>query len=453
MVMVSRAAEGRPLPAGQPLYRRLRPRPNGPSPGEVAANQRGRLSGAMIEAIAAHGHTTTSVAALCRLAGVSKRTFYELFEDKDDCFLATYESITQSAIEGFVAAQGAESSHEERLRAGFEVLARETLARPKAAGILLRELVPGEAAALAQRRARRQFARVIAEDFARAPGGVMLPEDLAEGIVSGVQRVLARHLADGELGQSSGLAEGLAGWTLSYRSSAPEALPGGSSGERRPSLAWELARRRLGSARAAVLRAAAAIVTSEGYSQITAAKIAERAGLDEESYSAFYGDGDSYLLEAMDFLTMEALAIATRASRSAGGGLTGFCQGAIALTEQLVGDHVLRHVMLLEAYPVGSPAHDRRERLLCGCADLFSKYMPSSQPSSWVMVEATIGMVRSVVRHHLAVGSARLSSRAGRTLAFAALAPLIGGWEAIDLLAPEDAAKPSADDPLTLVAS
>jgi AcrR family transcriptional regulator len=75
-----------------PLYPKLRPRPNGPPHEQIVANQRYRLCGAMIAAVAAHGYARTSVAQLCRLAGVSKRTFYEQFEDKQDCFLASVES-------------------------------------------------------------------------------------------------------------------------------------------------------------------------------------------------------------------------------------------------------------------------------------------------------------------------------------------------------------------------
>lgn len=63
-------------PSG-PLYRQLRPRPHGLGKDEVEQNQRARLCGATIEAVAARGYDATGVAELSRLAGVSKRTFYE----------------------------------------------------------------------------------------------------------------------------------------------------------------------------------------------------------------------------------------------------------------------------------------------------------------------------------------------------------------------------------------
>ena len=47
---------------------------------EVARNQRGRLQGAMVEAVARHGFWDTTLRELVSLAGVSKSTFYEHFD-------------------------------------------------------------------------------------------------------------------------------------------------------------------------------------------------------------------------------------------------------------------------------------------------------------------------------------------------------------------------------------
>ena len=57
----------------------------------MARNQRGRLQGAMVEAVARHGFGETTLRELVSLAGVSKSTFYEHFKSKQDCFLATFD--------------------------------------------------------------------------------------------------------------------------------------------------------------------------------------------------------------------------------------------------------------------------------------------------------------------------------------------------------------------------
>src|SRR4051812_45155982 len=63
-----------------------------PRRAEVASSQRARLLRAMAEAAAEKGYANTVVADVIARAGVSRRTFYELFDDKQDCFLAAYDA-------------------------------------------------------------------------------------------------------------------------------------------------------------------------------------------------------------------------------------------------------------------------------------------------------------------------------------------------------------------------
>ena len=77
--------------------RRLRPGPGTPRE-EVERNQRERLYGAMVASLARKGYEATTVADLTELSGVSSRTFYDLFTDKQACFLATLEAMIEAAI-------------------------------------------------------------------------------------------------------------------------------------------------------------------------------------------------------------------------------------------------------------------------------------------------------------------------------------------------------------------
>ena len=49
----------------------------------------------MVEAVARHGYAGTTMRELVTLAGVSKSTFYEHFESKQGCFLATFDEIVE----------------------------------------------------------------------------------------------------------------------------------------------------------------------------------------------------------------------------------------------------------------------------------------------------------------------------------------------------------------------
>lgn len=74
------------------------------SPAEVAASQRARMLRAMAEAVAAKGYANTVVADVTARAGVSRRTFYEQFAGKQDCFLATFDDCVAVVRAAVVAA-------------------------------------------------------------------------------------------------------------------------------------------------------------------------------------------------------------------------------------------------------------------------------------------------------------------------------------------------------------
>ena len=59
---------------------------------EVLASQRGRMLDAIAQAVAEKGYGAATVADVIARAGVSRKTFYEQFRDKEDCFLAAYET-------------------------------------------------------------------------------------------------------------------------------------------------------------------------------------------------------------------------------------------------------------------------------------------------------------------------------------------------------------------------
>jgi AcrR family transcriptional regulator len=74
---------------------------------ELRASQRGRLICAIADSVADKGYPDTSVADVIARAGVSRRTFYEHFKDKEECFLAAYDEGAQATYDAMVeAAEG-----------------------------------------------------------------------------------------------------------------------------------------------------------------------------------------------------------------------------------------------------------------------------------------------------------------------------------------------------------
>ena len=81
-------------------------RPHAPARAALRASQRGRLLCAIADAVAERGYAATSVADVIARAGVSRKTFYAHFEDKEACFLASYD-VGADAIHAALAESAA----------------------------------------------------------------------------------------------------------------------------------------------------------------------------------------------------------------------------------------------------------------------------------------------------------------------------------------------------------
>ena len=99
----------------------------------IARSQRERLLEAAIRVVAEKGYAATTVADLTREAGISRTTFYEMFEDKEACFLAAYDGAVDVLVRRISAAYEAEERWPDRARAGLAALL-EALAEEPGAG-------------------------------------------------------------------------------------------------------------------------------------------------------------------------------------------------------------------------------------------------------------------------------------------------------------------------------
>ena len=59
--------------------------------------QRGRLLSAAAEVVAEAGYPGMSMARVTRRAGVPREAFYDLFADREDCFLAVFDEAVARA--------------------------------------------------------------------------------------------------------------------------------------------------------------------------------------------------------------------------------------------------------------------------------------------------------------------------------------------------------------------
>jgi AcrR family transcriptional regulator len=417
-----------------PLYRKLRPRPNGPPREQIVTNQRTRLCGAIIEAAAVDGYMDTSVAQVCRLAGVSKRTFYEQFENKQACFLASYERVQGCAHARMAAAQESAPSWEQGLHAGLGTLVQGLAEQPHAAKLALVELdAVGPAALFARQEVRSAFERSIAASFDRAAHRTPLPPALAKGIVCGIERTLRRRVVAGAGGAADALTRELAAWALSYSSAALAELPAaalqrGDLTERSPT------RARAGGERARIRRAAAEILAGDGHARLDASRIARRARVREEAVWACYDSVEQCFLDAVDLVGLEALVYVGRAYRAGGEGPAGVCRAITELVVRVAEEPVLRRIVFTQVALAGPPAIERRERLLDAFADLLIRGLARAQRPSPVAADAAVAAIWGLIDHHVARGVTQLLPGLAAYAAYLALAPSVGAEQALETI-------------------
>src|SRR5690349_10638310 len=88
----------------------------------VTEVQRARILSAAVRVVGELGYEGMSVARVTGRAGVSRRTFYELFEDREDCFLALFDEVAAHAGMIVRAAAAGRESWREQVRAGLSAL-------------------------------------------------------------------------------------------------------------------------------------------------------------------------------------------------------------------------------------------------------------------------------------------------------------------------------------------
>ncbi len=133
----------------------------------VAESQRERLLVAMADATAAKGYANVAVADVIERAGVSRRSFYEHFANKEECFLAAYDAGVDGLLAAIREAEAAAGGPLEGARAGTEIYLQLLADNPAFARTFLIEVLGAGPVALERRNAVHQrFADRLAEAHA-----------------------------------------------------------------------------------------------------------------------------------------------------------------------------------------------------------------------------------------------------------------------------------------------
>jgi AcrR family transcriptional regulator len=411
------------------------------APAQAAAHRRGRLMGAMVEAVRRHGYAATTIAELVALAGVSKSAFYECFDSKQECFLATFDEILEKATRQIGVAYRSGTGLEARLRAAMETCAAIIAKEPAASALVVVDsLSLGEAGVAPRERAVETFALIFRQSFAQESRRGTVSELEVRAITTGIRRVLYRCLRQGKPEKLKGELDQLVPWVLSYQrprdACSEEGSDDDASGEaaRAPTPAPQMwsdppdsprSRREL-TQRERIVRAAALVAAERGYERLTIPAISAAAGVSNATfYQHFHGKEEAFIA-AFDALSREAWAATMAASAGIRDWPESVRTAVRGLLEFTAANHLFARLAFFELPTAGAGALDRAD----ATAKSFTVFLePGNLPAAVpapapVVVEAIGGGIWGVIQHEIAHrGEASLADRAAE-IADIALAPL-----------------------------
>jgi AcrR family transcriptional regulator len=183
----------------------------GPLPGghhgltreQILESQRERLLAAIAHEVAARGYRASTITGIVGYASVSTRDFYELFDGKEDCFLAAFDAVRDHLTELIATAASSEADWSFAAEPDLARLCLlESAGATPAIAIRFRESVLTCAPALARGRAEL------------ADPDSLLPE-VESSIIGGAVSLVTRSIVAGETEKLPDLLPDLADFILS----------------------------------------------------------------------------------------------------------------------------------------------------------------------------------------------------------------------------------------------
>jgi AcrR family transcriptional regulator len=167
---------------------------------------------AMAEVASQEGAQNASVARVVARSGVSRRTFYDLFEDREDCFLAAFEDALARVSERALPAYAGSRPWQARVRAALLAILAFLEEEPDLGRLLVVESLTAGPRAV-QRRAQLIGVLVdaVREGEKETRAGYGQPALSAEGVVGAVLSVVHARLQRGETDSLTTLVNPLMG--------------------------------------------------------------------------------------------------------------------------------------------------------------------------------------------------------------------------------------------------
>jgi AcrR family transcriptional regulator len=165
---------------------------------QIADSQRERLLAAIAEEVAAKGYRATTVTGVVKRASVSTRDFYELFDGKEECFLAAFDVLRDHLEDLISEAVAAESEWPQQVIAALRAALEFFTAQPDLARVCLLESVSATPAiAIRFREAVLACVPALAQGRAELDDPDLLLAETEDAILGGIVSLATRTIVAG----------------------------------------------------------------------------------------------------------------------------------------------------------------------------------------------------------------------------------------------------------------
>jgi AcrR family transcriptional regulator len=359
----------------------------------------------MVACAAEAGFAETRIADVAATAGVSSKTFYRHFPDKETCLVATVDAAL------------------ERLGLTSEAVA----AHPAAARLCLLEVPAAGAKGL------ERFDRLLVdlEERAREASPASLPagearEAMSRAYVGGIVEVVRSRLRGGREEEIPRLLETVQALTPFYepptqslrasvrRPVSSESLDSSDRVER-------------------LLRALALVVAERGYAEATVGDVVARAGVSNSVFYGSFANKEEAALAAVESGCAQIAAAVLPVFRRSGDWPDGVPAALTAFFNFLAFRPALGHLVMVGANAVGPRALELREAGLRPLFEIFSRATVRAPHAPPVWFEAIAGAVYHLAYTTLKRGEAAELPALAPIAAYLALAPFLGAEVASEL--------------------
>jgi AcrR family transcriptional regulator len=179
--------------------------------GDAENGHRLRLVAAMAALLAARALSTVTIADIARQARVSKRTFYEHFADKEACFIACYETLSDIVLKATLDATTGDLPWAKKVRASTRAYLSTLESQPALTRTLMMDIyAAGPEALRVRRQVQKRFAdqlrRLVAQGRKDEPTKARLSPAMATAVIGGINELVLVAVEEGRADRLTELA-------------------------------------------------------------------------------------------------------------------------------------------------------------------------------------------------------------------------------------------------------